>query len=82
MRVNSSGRRWFGVRKGRLPAPSISVSLGVSPAMSHAHASLALRVFLQIHWCALSRVGLGVIAPGEQTGGRRPQGWAIGQLKI
>jgi hypothetical protein len=48
VRVNSSWRRYSGARMGAFHAPSVPVSLDDSPAMSHAHAGKALRVFLQI----------------------------------
>lgn len=53
-----------------------------SPAMSHAHASLALRVFLQTHLVCAESSWLGRFARvrgafAQQAGGRQPQGWAV-----
>jgi hypothetical protein len=46
-------------------APSISVSLSDSPAMSHAHAVTALRVFLQYPPACAEPCFIGVIASSE-----------------
>jgi hypothetical protein len=48
-----------------------------SSAMSHAHASLALRVFLQILLVCAESCWLGFFARAQQTGCRQPQGWAV-----